>query len=67
MYIQKSVIIVRIKMIKVLLYKSVDGNILKMTVKVIWDLVLKQGKVFWKVVNVACLAFMHYLFDGAIK
>ena len=54
-------------MIEVLLYKSADGNILKMTVKVIWDLVLKWGKVFQKVVNIACPAFMHYSFDGAIK
>ena len=54
-------------MIKVLLYKSADGDILKMTVKVIWDLVLKWRKVFQKVVCIAYSAFMHYLFDGAIK
>ena len=54
-------------MIKALLYKRADGNILKMAVKVIWDLVLKWGKVSQKVVNIDCSAFMHYSFDGAIK
>ena len=27
----------------------------------------KKGKVFWKVVNVVCSAFMHCLFNGAIR
>ena len=40
-----------------------DGNMLKMTVKVIWDLILKKGKVFQKKVNIVCSTFTHCLYN----
>ena len=60
---KKSVIIVRVKMIKNIIILGYGWKHAQDSCKSNFRFGFKRGKVFWKVVNVVCLTFMHCLYN----